>query len=82
MSWKNRTSATSYRFMRVSRSTGYETDMIRVLKGGSITRNNDVRIMETAEAELVGSLNVGPDFIAEELKRQNREDLIVPELLK
>lgn len=63
VSWKDRTSATSYRFMRVSRSTGYETDMIRVLKGGSITRNNDVRIMETAEAELVGSLNVGPDFI-------------------
>lgn len=27
-------------------------------------------------------IHVGPDFIAEELKRQNREDLIVPELLK
>ena len=63
MSWNDRTSSTSYRFMRVSRSTGYETGMIRVLKGGTITRNNDVRIMETAEATLVGDLDIGPDFI-------------------
>ena len=27
-------------------------------------------------------IHIGPDFIAEELKRQNRQDLIVPELLK
>ncbi len=27
-------------------------------------------------------IRIGPEFIAEELKRQNREDLFVPELLK
>lgn len=63
MSWYERTSSTSYRFMRVSRATGYETDMIRVLKGGTVTRNNDARIMETAEADLVGDLSIGPDLV-------------------
>ena len=47
--WEKRMTRTSYRFMRVDRSTGNEVGIIPFLKGGTITRINDVRIMETAE---------------------------------
>ena len=61
--WNARISSTSYRFVRVSRATGEETEVIPFLKRGAITRNNDVRIMETAEADLVGDLDIGPDLV-------------------
>jgi len=61
--WLQRIETTRYRFMRVSRATGYETERLNMLKGGSITRNNDVRIMETAEVDVVGEFNIGPDFV-------------------
>ena len=61
--WNQRIASTSYRFMRVERATGMETERLTMLKGGSITRNNDVRIMETAEVEVVGSFDPGPDLV-------------------
>lgn len=61
--WDQRMSRTRYRYVRVSRETGYETDVLQMVKGGTVTRNNDVRIMETAEANVVGGLSLGPDFV-------------------
>lgn len=61
--WNSRIERTSYRFMRVSRATGEETERLNMLKGGSITRNNDVRIMENAEVNVLGSFSLGPDLV-------------------
>lgn len=61
--WLERSARTSYRFMRVSRATGLETERLVMLKGGSITRNNDVRVFETAEVEAVGTVDLGPDLV-------------------
>lgn len=61
--WGERFAETRYRFMRVSRATGDETEVIRCLKGGSITRNDDTRIKESAEASLVESYDFGPDLV-------------------
>lgn len=62
-SWNDRIETTRYRFMRVSRETGFETERLTMLKGGTITRNNDVRIMENAEVGVVGDFNIGPDLV-------------------
>ena len=61
--WESRMTRTSYRFMRVDRATGNEVGIIPFLKGGTITRNNDVRIMETAETNCTGKFDLGPDFV-------------------
>ena len=61
--WGERFAETRYRFMRVSRATGNETEVVRCLKGGSITRNDDTRIKESAEASLVESYDFGPDLV-------------------
>lgn len=61
--WYERFATTRYRFMRVSRKTGEETEVIRCLKGGKITRNDDTTIKESAEASLVDSYSFGPDFV-------------------
>ena len=61
--WNRRIATTHYRFVRVSRATGDELGALAMLKGGTITRNNDVRIMETAEVDVVGAFNIGPDFV-------------------
>lgn len=61
--WYERTSSTRYRYVRVSRKTGLEVGALTMLKGGSITRNNDVRILETAECERVGPLDIGADLV-------------------
>lgn len=61
--WLQEIAVTRYRFMRVSRATGNETERLTMLKGGTITRNNDVRIMETATVEVVGDFDIGPDFV-------------------
>ena len=61
--WTKRIAKTSYRFMRVDRETGNETEAIPFLKGGTITRNNDVRVLETAEVECTGTFDLGPDFV-------------------
>ena len=46
--WKQRTVRDVYKFVRVSRATGEELEILLMLRGGSITRNNDVRILDTA----------------------------------
>lgn len=61
--WGEEFASTRYRFMRLSRATGLETERLRVVRGGTITRNNDVRIMESAEVGLVGDLDLGPDLV-------------------
>lgn len=61
--WNERIHRTSYRFMRVSRSTGNEVERLTMLKGGTVTRNDDVRVKETAEAEVTGSFDLGPDLV-------------------
>ena len=61
--WNRRISRTSYRFVRVSRATGDETGLISVLSGGTITRNDDTRIKESAEAEMVSDYDFGPDLV-------------------
>lgn len=61
--WGERFVSTRYRFMRVSRKTGAELEVIRCLKGGKITRNNDTTIKETATASLVDSYNFGADLV-------------------
>ena len=61
--WNRRISRTSYRFVRVSRATGNETGLISVLSGGTITRNDDTRIKESAEAEMVSDYDFGPDLV-------------------
>lgn len=61
--WSKRTSARRYRYMRVDRKTGREVARLDMLRGGRITRNLDVRVMETAEVTTVGSLSIGPDLV-------------------
>lgn len=60
--WNDLTS-TTYRYMRVSRKTGYETGEITCLKGGTVTRNDDTRIKESAEATMLEEYDFGPDFV-------------------
>lgn len=61
--WDNRIVRTSYRFVRVDRSTGEEVCEIRALRGGSISRNDDTRIKESAEVGIVGDADFGPDLV-------------------
>lgn len=61
--WNRTFTSTRYRFMRVSRATGLEVSRLTMLRSGSITRNNDVRIMETAEVGVVGAFDIGPDLV-------------------
>lgn len=61
--WKQRMTRTSYKFVRVSRKTGEELGMLPMLRGGTITRNNDVRILDTAEIDCVGEFDIGADLV-------------------
>ena len=61
--WGRWMSQTSYRFVRVSRATGYELGNVRVLSGGTITRNDDTRIKESAEATMAEPYDFGPDLV-------------------
>lgn len=61
--WSKRFSAT-YRFVRVSRLTGLETERLTNIKtGGKITRNQDTSTYESASIDYVGSIDVGIDLI-------------------
>lgn len=63
MDWGKPFSA-SYRFMRVSRSTGNETQLLSQFEsGGSITRNNDTTTKESGKASIVGDLDIGADLV-------------------
>ena len=61
--WKQRMTRTTYRFVRVSRKSGLELEVLPMLRGGTITRNNDVRILDTAEVNCVGDFDIGPDLV-------------------
>lgn len=61
--WKKRISRTTYKFVRVSRATGEELEILPMLRGGTITRNNDVRILDTAEVECMGKFDIGADLV-------------------
>lgn len=54
----------SYRFMRVSRSTGMETERLGGFQpGGSIKRNLDTELKESGSVGHVGSLDIGSDLV-------------------
>ena len=53
----------SYRYARVSRSTGLETGAIECFTGGSISRNQDTDTYESASLDYVGRLDMGNDFV-------------------
>lgn len=60
--WRGRFKA-SYRFMRVNRSTGLEIGRVGNITGGTITRNQDTSVYETASVDYVGSLDIGTDLL-------------------
>ena len=54
----------SVRFMRVSRSTGMETERLGGFQpGGSIKRNLDTELKESGSVGHVGSLDIGSDLV-------------------
>lgn len=54
----------SYRFMRVSRATGAEVSELEGFEdGGSISRNLDTDVYESASATCEGGLDVGADLV-------------------
>ena len=61
--WKERMTRTTYKFVRVSRKNGLELEVLPMLRGGTITRNNDVRILDTAEVNCVGKFDIGADLV-------------------
>lgn len=61
--WGERIAQTSYRYMRVSRESGLETEVIRALRGGRITRNLDTDIKESAECPMVDKVDFGSDLV-------------------
>lgn len=62
--WNRRIAFTRYRFAVVSRSSGMEIDPdVPVVHGGTITRNDDTRIKESAEVELLDPYDFGPNFL-------------------
>ena len=61
--WTRRFDA-AYRFMRVSRATGYETERLAGFeRGGTIERNLDTDTKESGSVGHVGALDLGPDLL-------------------
>lgn len=56
---------TYYKFMRVSRDTGYETAQLTNIRadGSSVERNLDTTIKESATLAAVGSFDIGADLV-------------------
>ena len=44
--WKKRTVRDVYKFVRVSRATGEELEMLPMLRGGTVTRNNGYKVSD------------------------------------
>lgn len=61
--WDERIALTSYRFIRVDRKTGLEIGVLNALSGGTISRNDDTRIKESAEFSMVDHVEFGPDLV-------------------
>lgn len=61
--WTRRFDA-AYRFMRVSRATGYETERLAGFeRGGTIERNLDTETKESGSVGHVGALDLGADLV-------------------
>lgn len=52
----------SYRWLRVSRETGYEVATIDNLTKGTLTINQDSSTFESADVNCIGALDIGIDF--------------------
>lgn len=55
--------SSTYRFMRVSRQTGYETEQMDGILKGKLTINQDTATFESAELETARYFDIGSDFI-------------------
>lgn len=54
----------SYRFVRVDRITGRETELLTGFKtGGSLQRNLDTEIKESGSVDYVGAFSIGADLV-------------------
>lgn len=53
----------SWRWVRVSRETGYEVGALGNLTDGELTINADTKTFESASVDCVGPLEVGSDFV-------------------
>lgn len=53
----------SYRFVRVSRTTGYELGQLDYIGEGTLTVNRDTATYESARAETASSADVGSDLV-------------------
>lgn len=53
----------AYRFMRVSRATGYETEQLDSIKSGNLQINQDTATFESATLETASYFNIGSDFV-------------------
>ena len=53
----------SWRWVRVSRSTGYETEQLGNLTTGSLSINSNTTVFESASVDCIGMLDVGHDFV-------------------
>ena len=53
----------TFRFMRVGRASGLETGEIDGITGGSVSRNQDTAVYETASLDYEGTLDVGTDLV-------------------
>lgn len=61
--WADRFRA-AYRYVRVSRATGEEMEVLRnILSGGSLERNLDTDIKESGSISMAGRLDIGGDLI-------------------
>lgn len=61
--WSRRFDA-SYRFMRVSRATGDETERLRgIASGGTLERDLDTDVKESGTVTAVGGFDVGADMV-------------------
>lgn len=53
----------SYRFARVSRDTGYETEQVDGILSGTLTINQDTATFESATLDTIVQLDLGKDFL-------------------
>lgn len=61
--WRERFDA-SYLFVRVSRATGMEVEVLdNLTPGGSVERNQDTSTFESASLDYAGSLDIGADLV-------------------
>lgn len=71
--WDGRFS-TNFRFVRVDRATGNERGNVTTIKSGSVSRNQDTDVFETAQVDYVGSLDIGTDLLRIYLDAENVHD--------